>query len=76
MKISGKASVVLCTNNKKKAFRYDASQVMHTISFDFIKIFIFGAQNFNFDQTYLNAGLKTQNADELSLDMIFHNDFL
>ena len=50
MKISGKASVVLCTNNKKKAFRYDASQVMHTISFDFIKIFIFGAQNFNFDQ--------------------------
>ena len=54
MKISGKASVVLCTNNKKKAFRYDASQVMHTISFDFIKIFIFGAQNFNFDQTYLS----------------------
>ena len=40
-----------------------------------IKIFIFCAQSFNFDQTYLNTGLKTQNVEELSLDLIFHNNF-
>ena len=26
-----------------------------------------------FDQTYLNTGLKTQNVEELSLDLIFQN---
>ena len=40
-----------------------------------IKIFIFCAKSFNFDQTYLNTGLKTQNMEELSLDLIFHNNF-
>ena len=40
-----------------------------------IKIFIFCAKSFNFDQTYLNTGLKTQNVEELSLDLIFHNNF-
>ena len=27
-----------------------------------------------FDQTYINAGSKTQNVEELSLDLIFHNN--
>ena len=40
-----------------------------------IKIFIFCAQSFNFDQTYLNTGLKTQNVEGLSLDLIFHYNF-
>ena len=40
-----------------------------------IKIFIFCAKSYNFDQTYLNTGLKTQNAEEFSLDQIFHNHF-
>ena len=40
-----------------------------------IKIFIFCAQSFNFDQAYLNTGLKTQNLEELSLDLISHNIF-
>ena len=35
----------------------------------------FCAQSFKFDQTYLNTGLKTQNVEELSLDLIFHNNF-
>ena len=35
----------------------------------------FCAQSFNYDQTYLNSGLKTQNVEVLSLDLIFHNDF-
>ena len=39
-----------------------------------IKIFIFCAQSFNFDQTYLNSGLKTQNVEELGLDLIFYNN--
>ena len=38
-----------------------------------IKIFIFCAKSFNFNQTYLKTGLKTQNGEELSLDLIFHN---
>ena len=40
-----------------------------------IKIFIFCAQSFNFDQTYLNTGSITQNMEELSLDLIFYNNF-
>ena len=28
-----------------------------------------------FDQTYLYKGLKTQIVEELSLDLIFHNNF-
>ena len=28
-----------------------------------------------FDQTYLNTGSKTQNVEELSLDLIFYNNF-
>ena len=39
------------------------------------KIFIVYAQSFNFDQTYLNTGLKPQNVEELRLDLIFHNNF-
>ena len=33
------------------------------------------AKNFNFDQIYQNTGLKTQNVEELSLDLIFHKNF-
>ena len=33
------------------------------------------AQSFNFDQTYLNTGLKTQNVEGLSLDLLSHNNF-
>ena len=40
-----------------------------------IKIFIFCAKSFNFNQTYLKTGLKTQNGEELSLDLIFLNNF-
>ena len=29
----------------------------------------------NFDETYLDTGSKTQNVEELSLDLIFHNNF-
>ena len=36
---------------------------------------MFCAKSFNFDQTYLNTGLKTQNGEELSLDLIFLNNF-
>ena len=39
------------------------------------KIFIFYAKSFNFDQTYLDTGLKTQNVEELSLDLISYNNF-
>ena len=39
-----------------------------------IKIFIFCAKS-NFNQTYLKTGLKTQNGEELSLDLIFLNHF-
>jgi hypothetical protein len=31
--------------------------------------------NEEFDQTYLNTGSKTQNVEELSLDLTFHNNF-
>ena len=41
-----------------------------------IKISIFCAKIFNFDQTYLNTGSKTENVEELSLDLIFHINFL
>ena len=34
-----------------------------------IKIFIFYVKSFNFDQTYSNTGSKTQNGEELSLDL-------
>jgi hypothetical protein len=40
-----------------------------------IKVFTFCGKTFNFDQTYLNTGSKTQNVKELSLDLIFHNNF-
>ena len=29
----------------------------------------------DFDQTHLNKGSKTQNLEELSLDLIFHTNF-
>ena len=32
-------------------------------------------KNEDFYQTYLNTGSKTQNVEELSLDLIFHNNF-
>ena len=38
-----------------------------------IKIVFYWAKNFNFDQTYLNTGSKTQNVEKLGLDLIFHN---
>ena len=46
-----------------------------SVGFRLIKIFILCVQSFNFDQTYLNTGLKTQYLEELSLDLIFHNNF-
>ena len=33
------------------------------------------AKSFKFDQAYLNRGLKTQNVEKLSLDLMFHNNF-
>ena len=33
----------------------------------------FCAKSFNFDQTYLNTGSKTQNVENLSLDLIFYD---
>ena len=35
----------------------------------------FCPKNEDFDQIYLNTGSKTQNVEELSLDLIFHNNF-
>ena len=35
----------------------------------------FYAKSFNFDQTYLNEGSKTQNVEELSLDLLYQNHF-
>ena len=32
-------------------------------------------QNDDLDQTYLNIGWKTQNVEELSLNLKFHNNF-
>ena len=32
-------------------------------------------KNEDFVQTYLNTGSKIQNVEELSLDLIFHNNF-
>ena len=32
-------------------------------------------KNEDFDQIYLNTGSKTQNVEELSLDLIFNNNF-
>ena len=40
-----------------------------------IEIFAFCAKSFNFDQTYLNTGSKNQNVEELSLDLIFYDNF-
>ena len=40
-----------------------------------IKIFIFCAKSFNFDQTYLNTNPKTQKVEDLRLDQIFHDNF-
>jgi hypothetical protein len=40
------------------------------------KTFIFGEVcNFTFDQQYLNASLKTQNREKLSVDWIFIDNF-
>ena len=36
-----------------------------------IKIEAFCTKNEDFDQTYVNTGLKTQNVEKLSLDMIY-----
>ena len=43
----------------------------------FDQIEAFGAKNEDFDQTYLHKGLgsKTQNVEELTLDLMFHNNF-
>ena len=41
----------------------------------FDKIEALCTKNKDFNQTYLNTGLKTQNVEELSLDLIFHNNF-
>ena len=41
----------------------------------FDQILIFCAKSFNFGQTYLTTGLKTQNVEEFSLDQIFNNYF-
>ena len=35
----------------------------------------FCTKNEDFDQIYLNTGSKTQNVEELSLDLIFYNNF-
>ena len=49
---------------------------VHFVSmFDQNLNYFFFAESFNFDQTYLNTGLKTQNVEELSLDLIFHINF-
>ena len=40
-----------------------------------IRIEALCTKNEDFDQTYLNTGSKTQNVEELSLDLIFHNNF-
>ena len=37
--------------------------------------FIFQQFSFNLGQTYLNKDLKTQNVEQLTLDLIFHNHF-
>ena len=41
----------------------------------FIKIEAFCTKDEDFDQKYLNVGSRTQNVEELSLDLIFHNNF-
>ena len=51
---------------------------VNTNSFDWFlsgleRILILEAKNKDFDQTYLKTGLKTQNVEELSLDLLFHN---
>ena len=40
-----------------------------------IRIEALGTKNEDFDQTNLNTGSKTQNVEELSLDLIFHDSF-
>ena len=40
-----------------------------------IEIEVLCTKNEDFDQAYLNTGSKTQNVEESSLDMIFHNNF-
>ena len=40
-----------------------------------IKIEAFSIKNEDFDQTYLNTASKTQNVEDSSLDLIFHNNF-
>ena len=39
------------------------------------KIEAFWTENEDFDHTYLNTGSKTQNVEDLSLDLIFHKNF-
>jgi hypothetical protein len=40
-----------------------------------IKTEALGTKNEDFDQTYSNTGSKTQNVEEPSLDLIFHDNF-
>ena len=40
-----------------------------------IKIEDIFSKNEDFGQTYLNTGSKAQNVEELTLDLIFHNNF-
>ena len=40
-----------------------------------MQIEAFCTKNGDFDQTYLKTDSKTQNVEELSLDLIFHDNF-
>ena len=40
-----------------------------------IKIEAFSTKSEDFYQTYVTTGLKTQNVEELSQDLIFHDNF-
>jgi hypothetical protein len=40
-----------------------------------IKIEAFCTKTEDLDETYVNTGSKTQNVEELRLDLIFHNKF-
>ena len=58
-----------------QAYFFHILSLQACIQISLIKIEAFFTKNEDFDQTYLDTGSNTQIVEELSLDLIFHNNF-
>ena len=70
--VNGEVFWLKMTNDLGLTFLHFEFSSLYLDIFD--QILIFCAKSFKFDQIYLNTGLKTQNVEKLSLDLIFHNN--